>query len=74
MNKKTLLLIGGFLTFTIGFLSIVLRLIGAQFMFLSWIDFGGRLVGFLIQLLMIVGGIVMAMWARTDFEKEDGLY
>ncbi len=68
--KKAIFTLIGFLFFVIGFLSLVFLLIGAQFSFLTWIDAGGRLLGFVVRLLMVIGGIVMVIITRTDWDGE----
>ena len=74
LDKRTWLLIAGFFTFSIGFLSLILQLIGLDFQFLNWLNFAGALTGFILRIFMILGGIIMAAWSRTDWEQEDGLY
>ncbi len=74
LDKRTWLLIAGFFTFVIGFLSLVLQLIGVDFQFLSFLNLAGPLVGFILRIVMVLGGIIMASWSRRDWEQEDGLY
>jgi hypothetical protein len=70
-TNKDMLTLVGFLLMSLGFLALVLSLVGVQFAFLTWIDAPGRLVGFIIRLLMIVAGIVMIYFGRTDLDKEE---
>jgi hypothetical protein len=70
-KNKTWFLISGFLLFLYGFLAIILQFIGIQFTFLTWIDLGGNLLGFVIRLLMVIGGIVLAAWGSIDLEQEE---
>jgi len=63
----------GFLLFTIGLMALVLSLVGVQLSFLTWIDQPGRLFGFVVRLLMILGGVVIVVLARTDWREEEGL-
>lgn len=70
-NRTTLLIIG-FLLFLYGFLAVILQFVGLQLVFLTWLDFGGNLLGFVLRLVMIIAGISVAFWASTDWEKEDG--
>ena len=69
--KRGIYLTIGFLLFILGGSALVLSLVGIQLSFLTWIDAGGRLLGFIIRLLMIVGGIVIAVLANTDWRNED---
>ncbi len=70
MSKTTSTFIG-FLLFIIGGLALVLSLIGVQLSYLTWIDKPGPLFGFVIRLLMILGGIVMVVLARTDWREDE---
>lgn len=62
------LTLAGFLLFLIGFSALVLMIVGVQFAFLTWIDAGGRLLGLLIRILMIIAGVVLVVYDRTDWE------
>ena len=66
--KKSLI---GFLLFIIGGLALVLSLIGVQLSYLTWIDSPSPLLGFVIRLLMILGGIVIVVLARTDWKEDE---
>jgi len=70
MNKAILTLIG-FLLFIIGFAALVLSLVGVKFAFLRWIDAPGSLFGFVVRLLMILGGIVLVVLTQTDWKSEN---
>jgi len=70
MSKTTKTIIG-FLLFIIGGLALVLSLIGVQLSYLTWIDKPSALLGFVIRLLMILGGIVMVVLARTDWREDE---
>lgn len=70
-KNKTRYLIAGFFLFLFGFLSIVLQFVGLQLTFLVWLDAGGSLLGFVLRLLMVIAGIVLAAWASIDTEKEE---
>jgi hypothetical protein len=61
----------GFILTGIGFVAIVLSLVGVQLAFLTWIDSPGRLVGFLIRLIMILAGIVIIYLAQTNLDQEE---
>jgi len=71
MNKnKGWMTLVGFLLAGIGFLSIVLSLVGAKLTFLVWIDLPGPLFGFVAKLMMILVGMVIIYLAQTNFEGE----
>ncbi len=69
-NKSILTLIG-FLLIALGFMAIILSLVGLRFSFLAWLDAPGALFGFVIRLLMIVAGFILVYFAQTDFEGAD---
>ena len=71
MNTKGLYALLGFSLLIIGFLSLVLMLVGVQLSFLTWIDSGGRLWGFLGRLLLIIGGIIIIMLTQTNWRSEE---
>ena len=64
-------LILGFLLFTLGMLSLVFTLIGANFTFLDWIDKPGTPRGILIRVVMIGGGLTMTYLALNPPKDED---
>jgi hypothetical protein len=64
---KNLLIVLGFCLFAVGFLSLILTLVGLQFGFLMWIENWGPLMGLIIRLIMIFGGMVLLYLARTDW-------
>jgi hypothetical protein len=69
--KKGLLLALGFSLFILGGTALVLSLVGVKLSFLTWIDAGGGLLGFVIRIVMLIGGIVIAALANTDWKNED---
>lgn len=70
MNKNIQTTIG-FLLLLFGTLSIVLSLVGVKLTFLTWLDIN-PLFGFVVKLLMIVGGIVLAVLSNTNWRDIDG--
>ena len=71
MNNKGLIMLIGFLLAGIGFIALILSLIGLQLSFLTWLDAPGRLFGFLMRIVMIVAGIILVYMAQLDTESED---
>ncbi|MEN0004812.1 MAG: hypothetical protein AAF798_11735 [Bacteroidota bacterium] len=69
-KNRNLWTVAGFLISGMGFVAIVLSLVGVQLSILTWIDKPGRLFGFLIRLLMIVSGIVLIFLSQTNLEDE----
>ncbi len=71
--KKTLWVSAGFLMFIIGFTALVLSLVGVKLSYLTWIDAPGALFGFLVRILMIIGGVVIVYLSVTDWrDQEEG--
>ena len=72
--KKALTSILGFTLFLMGFLSLILSLVGVQFTYMRWLDFNGRGLGFLLRIIMIIVGIIMIYFAFAksyDFYEEE---
>ena len=67
----------GFLTFLgfglilVGFLSIILSLVGLRFLFLAWMDLAGPLFSFVIKLGLVLSGFTLVYYAQTDFTGEE---
>lgn len=70
MKHKGLLLLTGLLFFGLGVTSVVMELVGTHWYFLSWLERGGRLFAFIIKILMVIAGILIIIFTRTDWEKE----
>ena len=69
MVRATFILIAAFLVFMLGFLSLVLLLVGARLSFLGWIDSGGPVLGLVIRLVMTFGGLAVVYVYRNKFER-----
>lgn len=59
----------GFLLVGVGFLALVLSLIGLKLSYLTWLDAPGPLFGFLMRIVMIVGGFIVIYLAQMDPEE-----
>lgn len=70
MKNKGLIILAGYLLFTLGITSLVMELVGVHWYFLAWLELGGRLLAFVIKLLMVMGGILLIVFGRTDWERE----
>lgn len=69
--KKSLWLVLGFLLAGIGFMALVLSLIGVKLSFLAWIDAPGALFGFVLRLVFIVAGIIIVYLNLSDFSGDN---
>jgi hypothetical protein len=70
MKYKGLWLLLGYALFTLGITAIVLELVGVHWVILSWLEWGGRLLAFAGKLVMIIAGVLIIVFARTDWERE----
>ena len=70
-TTKTILTIIGFLVAGTGLLSLILNLVGLKLSFLQWMDSGGRLLGFVLQLVMSIAGFIMIYLGQTDLSQEE---
>ena len=61
----------GFVLFVLGITSLTMTLVGARWAFLSFIDLTSvPLLGFILRILMILGGVLCVVFANTNWEKE----
>ncbi len=70
MKNKGLLLLLGYLLFTLGITSVVMELVGTHWYFLAWLERAGTLVSFILKILMVIGGVLAIVFARTDWDRE----
>jgi hypothetical protein len=68
MNRAVLTTIG-FLLAGIGFLAIMLSIVGVQFTFLAWLDSPGANFGFVMKIVLILAGFIILAIAQTDFKE-----
>ncbi len=71
IKNRTFLTVVGFLLVGIGFLSLILSLVGIEFSFLNWLRSFGPLGAFLVRLGMILGGFILIYLGQTDWEREE---
>ena len=57
--------------FIFGFVSLVLSLVGLKLSFLTWIDGPSAVFGFIVRILMIVGGVVVVYLSVTDWRNQE---
>ncbi len=65
MNKRNVFTLIGFTLFLIGFMSIVLTLVGMNYSFLSWIESLPAPFGFVTKLVLMFGGMIMLYISKT---------
>ena len=61
----------GFVLFFLGFLSIILSMIGVQFTFMKWMDMFGKGWGFLARLLLIATGIIIIILDQRSPQQSE---
>ncbi len=66
--KRSFLMIAGFVIFVIGFIALVLSVVGLKLSYLAFIDRPGATFGFVVRLLMIIGGMVLFYLARSQYK------
>jgi hypothetical protein len=70
MKNKGLLLLLGYLLFTLGITSVIMELVGTHWYFMAWLEHFGALFTFILKILMMIGGILLIVLARVDWERE----
>lgn len=70
MKRKGLWLLVGFLLVILGFSAIILQLVGINWAFLAFLEWGGLLLAFVLKLVMILAGVVVVVLANTDWDRE----
>jgi hypothetical protein len=71
MNKKELYTTIGFLLFAGGLTSIILNIVGVEWILLKWMNALPGYIGFLLKLLMIITGIIMIYFHQVDWRNVD---
>ena len=53
-----MMLLLGYVLFTLGVTSVVMTLVGTHWYFLGWLEWGGRLLSFLLKIGFVIAGIL----------------
>ena len=69
MKRGTITLIG-FVLVGLGFMTLVLSLIGVQLSFLTWMDYAGPLTAFIARLLMIMIGFIIIYLSTSNYRDQ----
>ena len=67
-KNQALLTTLGFIIAGLGFVAILLSMVGLEFAFLAWLD---GLGGFLVKIAMVLVGFMMIYLGQTDFSGEE---
>ncbi|MBK8955679.1 MAG: hypothetical protein IPM34_08990 [Saprospiraceae bacterium] len=65
-NRQSWMLVGGFLLFVIGLLSLILSLVGIQLQILQPIESLGFFYASLIKLVLVITGLIMAFFSTSN--------
>jgi hypothetical protein len=69
--NKSLKLVIAFILFVLGFMSLLMSMLGLQFTYLRWLEKLPVLLSVLIKLAMLIGGIVLAYMVTLGKDSED---
>ena len=69
MYRKSLMVIGGFILFLLGFVGIVVNMVGLNFAITDWVhNIVGSTFGFIFKLLLVISGIILVVLANGNDE------
>ncbi|MEP7269408.1 MAG: hypothetical protein ABI844_17435 [Saprospiraceae bacterium] len=71
MKKKSLLLIIAFICFIMGFLSLLMSILGLQFTYLRWLEKLPLFLSISIKSVLMIGGILTAYMATLNEEEKE---
>lgn len=71
---KAIYSIIGFILFVLGFLALVLQMVGVQIAFLTWLDNWGGGTGLFLRILMIIAGLVLVIVTRSGEQTHDEFF
>jgi len=71
MDKKGFFTLIGIIFIGLGFLSMILSLIGVRFTFLAFLENYGRLASLLFKIFLVMGGIIMIALVQDNFAGEE---
>jgi vacuolar-type H+-ATPase subunit I/STV1 len=69
--KKGYWTVIGYIMLLFGFLSLLLSMVGLELTFMKGLNVLGSMGKFLVQLLMIFGGVVVMYLSRLEVDPED---
>lgn len=70
MKNKGLWLLLGFLLLLFGLTAAALQVVGAQWVFLAFLELPGHLFAFVVKILMAMAGVYLIVIANTDWDRE----
>jgi hypothetical protein len=70
MKNKGRWIILGLALVLAGVTAMVLQLVGAQWVFLQFLEMPGRLFAFVAKVIMVMAGFIIIALANTDWEQD----
>ncbi|WP_099155506.1 hypothetical protein [Flavilitoribacter nigricans] len=70
-NTRVTITTIGFLLAGVGFLALVLSIVGVKLSYLVWLDRMGALFGFVAKLAMVIIGFILVYVGKTDLDQEE---
>jgi hypothetical protein len=70
MKNKGYWLLLGYALFTLGLTALTMQMVGVQWAFLAFLEWGGRLLAFVAKIVMVLAGVLLITIANTDWERE----
>jgi len=73
---KPIVTVIGYVLILLGFLAVILSMIGLRLKFLAFLEFGGPLIAFIIKMCMIMVGFILMYISKTiarDREEQESL-
>ncbi|MBK6930207.1 MAG: hypothetical protein IPH12_04830 [Saprospirales bacterium] len=70
MKNKGRWIVLGLALVLVGITAMVLQLVGAQWVFLQFLEIPGRLFAFVAKILLVMSGFIIIALANTDWDRE----
>lgn len=68
-NRGYYLLLG-YTLLVLGVSAVVMQMVGVQWAFLQFLEWGGHLISFIAKILMVIAGFLIIVFASTNWEYE----
>jgi hypothetical protein len=69
MSRKSIMTICGFLLFLIGFVGIIVNMVGLNFAITDWVYLlVGSTIGFIFKIVLVIAGIILVVLANGNNE------
>jgi len=68
-NRGYYLLLG-YMLIVFGVSAVVMQMVGVQWAFLQFLEWGGHLVAFVAKIFFVIAGVLVIVFANTNWEYE----